>query len=107
MPVSMRSQRADSIGTSVSDTTAEIRIVSASVTANSRNRRPMTSPMNSSGIKTATSETRSEEHTSELQSLMRITYALFCLKKNKLQEPNNCTRRDTISTHTTATILTT
>src|SRR3546814_4768920 len=25
---------------------------------------------------------RSEEHTSELQSLMRITYALFCLKKN-------------------------
>src|SRR3546814_8157548 len=26
---------------------------------------------------------RSEEHTSELQSLMRITYAVFCLKKNK------------------------
>src|SRR3546814_3780788 len=25
---------------------------------------------------------RSEEHTSELQSLMRITYAVFCLKKN-------------------------
>src|SRR3546814_10430067 len=25
---------------------------------------------------------RSEEHTSELQSLMRISYALFCLKKN-------------------------
>src|SRR3546814_9242820 len=27
---------------------------------------------------------RSEEHTSELQSLMRISYAVFCLKKNKL-----------------------
>src|SRR3546814_3435167 len=27
--------------------------------------------------------TRSEEHTSELQSLMRISYAVFCLKKNK------------------------
>src|SRR3546814_6878220 len=27
--------------------------------------------------------TRSEEHTSELQSLMRIPYAVFCLKKNK------------------------
>src|SRR3546814_4766863 len=29
---------------------------------------------------------RSEEHTSELQSLMRISYAVFCLKKKK---PNN------------------
>src|SRR3546814_8341469 len=28
---------------------------------------------------------RSEEHTSELQSLMRISYAVFCLKKNKQQ----------------------
>src|SRR3546814_9272048 len=27
-------------------------------------------------------DTRSEEHTSELQSLMRISYAVFCLKKN-------------------------
>src|SRR3546814_4368805 len=26
---------------------------------------------------------RSEEHTSELQSLMRLSYAVFCLKKNK------------------------
>src|SRR3546814_2083003 len=29
--------------------------------------------------------TRSEEHTSELQSLMRISYAVFCLKKKKQQ----------------------
>src|SRR3546814_8109980 len=28
-------------------------------------------------------EVRSEEHTSELQSLMRISYAVFCLKKKK------------------------
>src|SRR3546814_1559938 len=28
-------------------------------------------------------EARSEEHTSELQSLMRISYAVFCLKKKK------------------------
>src|SRR3546814_5469615 len=28
---------------------------------------------------------RSEEHTSELQSLMRISYAVFCLKKTKLK----------------------
>src|SRR3546814_2506264 len=31
------------------------------------------------------SNRRSEEHTSELQSLMRISYAVFCLKKKKLQ----------------------
>src|SRR3546814_6588014 len=33
---------------------------------------------------------RSEEHTSELQSLMRISYAVFCLKKkkNKTQTPS-------------------
>src|SRR3546814_4101671 len=29
---------------------------------------------------------RSEEHTSELQSLMRISYAVFCLKKNKTRQ---------------------
>src|SRR3546814_2564929 len=33
---------------------------------------------------------RSEEHTSELQSLMRISYAVFCLKKKK-QKPFTCT----------------
>ncbi len=54
------SQRADIIGTSVSETTAEIRIVIASVTANSRNSRPTTSLMKSSGISTAISETVSE-----------------------------------------------
>src|SRR3546814_10751617 len=31
---------------------------------------------------------RSEEHTSELQSLMRISYAVFCLKKKKKQKPH-------------------
>src|SRR3546814_7304994 len=31
---------------------------------------------------------RSEEHTSELQSLMRISYAVFCLKKKKQKEHN-------------------
>src|SRR3546814_6541381 len=32
---------------------------------------------------------RSEEHTSELQSLMRISYAVFCLKKKKIQQLHN------------------
>src|SRR3546814_1370205 len=31
-------------------------------------------------------DARSEEHTSELQSLMRISYAVFCLKKNNIQQ---------------------
>src|SRR3546814_4451358 len=31
---------------------------------------------------------RSEEHTSELQSLMRISYAVFCLKKKKTTQQN-------------------
>src|SRR3546814_10773298 len=35
----------------------------------------------STSTTTKTSQRRSEEHTSELQSLMRISYAVFCLKK--------------------------
>src|SRR3546814_941118 len=34
---------------------------------------------------------RSEEHTSELQSLMRISYAVFCLKKKNKYEPTKTT----------------
>src|SRR3546814_8967139 len=36
------------------------------------------------GQRTAPGGARSEEHTSELQSLMRISYAVFCLKKKKM-----------------------
>src|SRR3546814_2631274 len=36
---------------------------------------------------TAEQDSRSEEHTSELQSLMRISYAVFCLKKNNNTSP--------------------
>src|SRR3546814_7986982 len=35
------------------------------------------------GLEQGVQQTRSEEHTSEIQSLMRISYAVFCLKKNK------------------------
>src|SRR3546814_8881286 len=39
---------------------------------------------------------RSEEHTSELQSLMRISYAVFCLKKkNHNTKPTNITKHHT------------
>src|SRR3546814_4716048 len=36
-----------------------------------------------------TARGRSEEHTSELQSLMRISYAVFCLKKKQQQRHNS------------------
>src|SRR3546814_1754442 len=40
----------------------------------------------------ASTTVRSEEHTSELQSLMRISYAVFCLKKkNKTKKNKNAT----------------
>src|SRR3546814_8619327 len=40
-------------------------------------------------------EVRSEEHTSELQSLMRISYAVFCLKKKTNNKSNEIHDRDT------------
>src|SRR3546814_4932886 len=45
----------------------------------------------------AFSQARSEEHTSELQSLMRISYAVFCLKKKKN------TRHNLVTLHTIKT----
>src|SRR3546814_7038986 len=47
---------------------------------------------------------RSEEHTSELQSLMRISYAVFCLKKKrrtKHTQTNQSTQEETIQTSST------
>src|SRR3546814_10130238 len=37
---------------------------------------------------------RSEEHTSELQSLMRISYAVFCLKKKNIKTQNTLTHQN-------------
>src|SRR3546814_5957311 len=37
-------------------------------------------------VRIAKTGSRSEEHTSELQSLMRISYAVFCLKKKKTSD---------------------
>src|SRR3546814_10139329 len=43
---------------------------------------------------------RSEEHTSELQSLMSISYAVFCLKKKKEKTTNRNQNDETSNTHT-------
>src|SRR3546814_3132690 len=45
---------------------------------------------------------RSEEHTSELQSLMRTSYAVFCLKKKKKRSQNTCTP---VNCHTVIKLL--
>src|SRR3546814_1273992 len=60
---------------------------------------------------TAMADARSEEHTSELQSLMRISYAVFCLKKKNQAECNNEFRRQqnliTTTTYNNIDIITT
>src|SRR3546814_10336515 len=49
------------------------------------------------------SASRSEEHTSELQSLMRNSYAVFCLKKNKKSTTKIYITRDNTIESTTLT----
>src|SRR3546814_6652673 len=51
-------------------------------------------------------ESRSEEHTSELQSLMRISYAVFCLKKKKQQKKNHKNIQEELKTKINAKIRT-
>src|SRR3546814_8690246 len=51
-------------------------------------------------------QARSEEHTSELQSLMRISYAVFCLKKKSKHDTHNTYNQNT-ELHTTCTKQTT
>src|SRR3546814_7173103 len=51
-----------------------------------------------STVSTGASAARSEEHTSELQSLMRISYAVFCLKKK-----NNTTKHTRQQSHRLST----
>src|SRR3546814_8973049 len=46
---------------------------------------------------------RSEEHTSELQSLMRISYAVFCLKKKKSTQTQHTILHSRINNNTTQT----
>src|SRR3546814_9049687 len=47
------------------------------------------------GVELNDGRTRSEEHTSELQSLMRISYAVFCLKKKKQDDKPSNTQNNT------------
>src|SRR3546814_7641516 len=53
----------------------------------------------SAGFEEIVERARSEEHTSELQSLMRISYAVFCLKKKKNYTHNTHIKERTLSTN--------
>src|SRR3546814_5941520 len=53
-------------------------------------------PLSLIGARWGEAVLRSEEHTSELQSLMRISYAVFCLKKKK---PDLVNRQQATVTH--------
>src|SRR3546814_1744084 len=69
-----RSRRRRETGVSLPTTRASARSGSIGRISNS-------SPQASVGLCAMIATARSEEHTSELQSLMRISYAVFCLKK--------------------------
>src|SRR3546814_10521369 len=63
---------------------SDIGLQSATPEASARELRLSAISLNCDGLRTVVDrESRSEEHTSELQSLMRISYAVFCLKKKK------------------------
>src|SRR3546814_4394880 len=63
-----------------------------------RPRRPCGDELRRAGLRRPEARrTRSEEHTPELQSLMRISYAVFCLKKKNSKKQHNRTLRHTAS----------
>src|SRR3546814_1543121 len=78
---------AERAGDGVTARESRFRKRAAQPTRNARNQ-PSTAH---SGHPSKTSPARSEEHTSELQSLMRISYAVFCLKKKKTNTTHSTT----------------
>src|SRR3546814_6773135 len=75
---------------------------SYSVGAASQGRMPSASTVAWPGYRgrsRTTDDARSEEHTSELQSLMRISYAVFCLKKKKKNRAKTHNKHATIVQH--------
>src|SRR3546814_7455561 len=69
---------------------------SAEVKVNLRSQSPQVRKLLQDGtarVAKSAAAMRSEEHTSELQSLMRTSYAVFCLKKKKQQQYNRNTTK--------------
>src|SRR3546814_3667508 len=67
----------------VSVETARASAIATTTTVRFMVKPPATRGMAADTLPNASPGDRSEEHTSELQSLMRISYAVFCLKKKK------------------------
>src|SRR3546814_2109706 len=90
------SKRAFNSTTAVTDLPASAAAISALITAGCL-------PARYSVCLIATTSGRSEEHTSELQSLMRISYAVFCSKKkNKTQHTNTNQNMSTTQSYLTS-----
>src|SRR3546814_4187888 len=70
-------------------------------------RAPVTHQIETQFVQVLGQPGRSEEHTSELQSLMRISYAVFCLKKKKTKYKKHEASKDhtTQTTHTTHRLI--
>src|SRR3546814_3560825 len=93
--ISARSARRRASSASSSSTSARRRLRSI------RTRSPVSSsasppPTAASGAALRIDGERSEEHTSELQSLMRISYAVFCLKKKNKQNAQRYRTHETL-----------
>src|SRR3546814_6425425 len=89
-------------------TATEIRLQARATTSISSRSSGLTWPARCSSIRKRVSEScwddsRSEEHTSELQSLMRISYAVFCLKKKQQQKNIHIYEPHKYQTHYIAT----
>src|SRR3546814_7362818 len=71
-----------------SNPTVSVRIALSNLSLVSRRMAPVSAALSHTSPVRGDQTGRSEEHTSELQSLMRISYAVFCLKKKKITIPN-------------------
>src|SRR3546814_2193422 len=69
--------------------TAVAAFIGMAIPTSSARKRWLSPPRGPNRARAGTAPARSEEHTSELQSLMRISYAVFCLKKKKKKTKKN------------------
>src|SRR3546814_7931569 len=80
--------RAASASGRIASSTAVVAVPFFSTTANQNSPLPVSRFSQRSSEASPAERRRSEEHTSELQSLMRISYAVFCLKKKNNNNTN-------------------
>src|SRR3546814_10739749 len=84
---------------SLADQVMELKLAPKLTDALVRNLRSSVSVVRTQERTRKSADFRSEEHTSELQSLMRISYAVFCLKKKK-NSKNSIITKQTLLTKT-------